>query len=441
MDFHRWANRLAAALLAAALIQGCDRRQQAASPPPPAPEVGVVTVQPQEVVLTTDLPGRASSYLNAEVRPQVNGIVQKRLFTEGSDVKAGDVLYQIDPAPFQAALDDATANLEVARKNVDRSRAALVASQAGVVRQKATLDLAQINRKRMEDLFKTKTISASDRDDAVTNADVAQAGLEVAEAQVESDRQAIAVAEAGVKQADAAIATANINLGYTRITAPISGRIGRSTVTDGALVTAYQPLALATIQQLDPIYVDVPQSTGDVLRLRRRMEDGRLDHDEGSHNKVRLSLEDGSGYASEGTLQFRDISVDPGTGSIILRAVFPNPRGVLLPGMFVRAVITEGVNRQAILAPQQAVSRNPRGAPMAMVVDADGKAAVRMLTMDRAIGNQWLVSSGLASGDRLIVEGGLKVRPGSPVKAVPANLGRTASTEPAIASQPTSRPN
>ena len=396
---------------------GCERRHE--PPPPPVPEVATVTVQPQQVVLTTELPGRTSAYLVAEIRPQVSGLIQKRLFTEGSDVKAGQVLYQIDPAPFQAALDNAAANLAAMQKNADRARAALEASIAGVTRQRATLELARTNRERFEEAFKDRAVSASQRDQAVTEAEVAEATLQAAEAQVESDRKAIAAAEAAIQQAEAALETARINLGYTKITAPISGRIGRSSVTEGALVTAYQPMALATIQQLDPIYVDVPQSTTELLRLKRRLEDGRLNQDGTNQNKVSLILEDGTAYPLEGTLQFRDVTVDPTTGSVILRIVFPNPNGVLLPGMFVRAVVKEGVNEQAILIPQQAVSRDPKGNPIALIVDAEGKVQQRMLTLDRAIGDQWLVSSGLAPGDRVIVEGMQKVRPGAAVKEVP----------------------
>jgi len=414
---------------------GCDRGQ-APSPPPPVPEVATVTVQPQEVVLTTELPGRTAAYLVAEIRPQVSGLVQKRLFTEGSDVKAGEVLYQIDPAPFQAALANAVANLDVARKTADRAQAALAASLANVERQKATLELARINRRRMEDLFKDKAVSAADRDQAVTNAHVAEAALQAAEAQVDSDRKAIAAAEAAIKQAEAAVETARINLGYATITAPISGRIGRSAVTDGAIVTAYQPVALATIQQLDPIYVDVPQSTTDLLRLKRRLADGRLNHDGANQNKVKVILEDGTLYPLEGTLQFRDVTVDPTTGSVILRIVVPNPEGVLLPGMFVRAVVKEGVNKQAILVPQQGVSRDQKGNPTVLIVDAEGNVQQRVLTLDRAIGDQWLVSTGLTPGDHVIVEGMQKVRPGAVVKEVPFDGGREKGMEPGNTAQP-----
>jgi len=428
MNRQRRGRRIAAVLLVGLFLSGCDRGQESPQAPP-VPEVATVTVQPQQVVLTAELPGRTAAYLIAEIRPQVSGLVQKRLFTEGSDVKAGDVLYQIDPAPFQAALENAAANLDVARKTADQARAALAASLANVTRQKATLELARINRRRFEDLFKDKAVSASDRDQAVTNADVAEAALQAAEAQVDSDRKAIAAAEAAIKQAEAAVETARINLGYTKITAPISGRIGRSTVTDGAIVTAYQPMALATIQQLDPIYVDVPQSTTELMRLQRRLEDGRLNHDGANQNKVEIVLEDGTRYPLEGTLQFRDVSVDPTTGSVIVRIVVPNPQGVLLPGMFVRAMVKEGVNNQAILVPQQGVSRDRKGNPFVLIVDAEGKAQQRMVTLDRAIGDQWLVSSGLAQGDHVIVEGMQKARPGAVVKEVPFDGGQKKVTE------------
>ena len=440
MNHRRWEGPIAAVLFVGLFLQGCDREQKA-PPPPPVPEVATVTVQPQQVVLTTELPGRTSAYLVAEIRPQVNGLVQKRLFTEGSDIKAGDVLYQIDPAPFKAALDNAVANLDVMRKTADRAPAALAASLASVTRQKATLDLARTNRQRLEDLFKDKAVSASDRDQAVTGVDVADATLKVAEAQVDSDRIAVAAAEAAVKQAEAAVETVRINLGYTKITAPISGRIGKSTVTDGAIVTAYQPGALATIQQLDPIYVDVPQSTTELMRLKRRLEDGRLTRDGANQNKVKLILEDGTMYPQEGTLEFRDISVDPTTGSVIVRAVFPNPKGFLLPGVFVRAVVKEGVNGQAILIPQQAVSRDPKGSPFALIVDSEGKVAQRTLTLDRALGDQWLVTAGLAFGDRVIVEGLQKVRPGAPARAVPVDAGRGQGTKPENTTQPLAAPN
>jgi membrane fusion protein (multidrug efflux system) len=364
----------------------------------------------------------------AEVRPQVSGIIQKRLFTEGADVKAGQALYQIDPAPFHAALDNAAANLVAMQKTAARARASLTASLAGVTRQQATLNFALTNRERFAELSRDGAVSASQRDQAVTEAAVAEATIKAAEAQVESDRAAVAAAEAAIQQAEAALKIARINLGYTSITAPISGRIGRSGVTEGALVTAHQPVALATIQQLDPMYVDVPQSATEVQRLRRRLAEGGLSHNGLIRDKVRLILEDGVKYPWEGALQFRDITVDPTTGSVILRVVFPNPKGILLPGMFVRAVVEEGVNTKALLVPQQSVSRNPKGDPLALIVDDGGKVRQRMLVLDRAIGAAWLVTAGLASGERVIAEGMQKVKPGASVKVVPFEAGLESSS-------------
>ena len=398
------------------ILAGCKPQNEVSGPPQGnTPEVAVVTVQPQQVVLTTELPGRTSAYMVAEIRPQVSGLILKRLFTEGSDVKAGQVLYQIDPAPLQAVLDNAAANLTAMQRAADRARAALKASIADVTRLQVTLELARTNRRRYEEAFKDKVGSAIQRDQAVAEAKVAESTLRVAEAQVESNREAVAAAEATIQQAEAALKTVRINLGYTKVTAPISGRIGRSNVTEGAIVTAYQPVALATIQQLDPIYADVPQSTTELLRLKY----GGLNHKGTDQNKVKLILEGGTAYPLEGTLQFSDITVDPTTGSVILRVVFPNPKGVLLPGMFVRTVIKEGVNEQAILIPQQGVSRDHRGNPVALIVDAESKVDQRMLTLDRAIDDKWLVSDGLAPGDRVIVEGVQRVRPGAAVKVVP----------------------
>jgi len=304
------------------------------------------------------------------------------------------------------------------QRTAGRARAALGASEAGVTRQQATLELARTNRERFDEAYKDRAVSASQRDQTVTEAEVAEASLRAAEAQVESERKAVAVAQATIRQAQAALETARINLRYTQITAPISGRIGRSNVTVGAIITAYQPPALATIQQLDPIYVDVRQSTSELLRLRRNVNHGGLNQNNGSQNKVELILEDGTTYPLEGTLQFRDITVDPTTGSVTLRVVFPNPEGVLLPGMFVRAMVKEGVNEQAILIPQQAVSRDPKGNPVALIVDGSGKVQQRMLTLDRAVGDKWLVATGLQQGDRVIVEGLQKVQPGVSVKEV-----------------------
>ena len=362
---------------------GCDPRDAAnGAQPGGAPEVAVVIVQPQRVVLTTELPGRTSAYLVAEVRPQVNGIIQKRLFREGADVGAGDLLYQVDPAPFKAAYDN--------------QRAALAKAEAELV-------TTRLRAARYGELLVDKAISQQDYDDVT-------AALQQAEAEVEYWKTAVQ--------------TARINLGYTRVVAPISGRIGKSDVTVGALVTAYQPGLLATIQQLDPIYVDVPQSSAELLRLNRSLGGGRLDTGEDNQRKVTLLLEDGSSYPLEGTLQFRDVTVESTTGSVILRIIFPNPDHVLLPGMFVRAVVKEGVLERAILIPQQAVSRDVKGNPVALVVDNADQVRQRMLALDRAVGDKWLVLSGLVPGDRLIVEGSQKVRPGARARAVPFDGGK-----------------
>ena len=371
----------AVALLSGLLPAGCRSEHQGAPPPAPVPQVSVVAVQPQPILLTTELPGRTSAYRVAEIRPQVNGLILKRLFTEGADVKAGDVLYQIDPAPFQAALTNAQAAL-------GRSEANLPAIRARVARYTT--------------LLTDKAVSQQEYDDAAA---------------------ALSQTEADIAFGKATVETARINLAYTRITAPISGRIGRSNVTEGAIVTAYQPLALATIQQMDPIYVDVPQSTSELLRLKRRLAAGLLNQDGRDHKTVALILEDGTRYPLDGALQFRDVSVDPSTGSVILRAVFPNPEGFLLPNMVVRAVLKECVDEKALMIPQQCVSRDPKGNPVALVVDADDKVQQRMLSIDRAIGDQWLVASGLTPGERVVVEGIQTVRPGASVRVVPFDPG------------------
>jgi membrane fusion protein (multidrug efflux system) len=419
---------LATALLSGILAVGCGPQAQT-QPPPPVPEVSTITISPRSITLTTELPGRTSAYRTAEIRPQVSGLIQKRLFTEGADVQTGQALYQIDPASFQAAVDNAAANRLAARKGADRAQAVLNVSQADVARLQVTLDLARTNRQRYVDSYKDKIVSAIQLDQAVTEVKVAEASLQAAEAQVESSRSAVAAAEATIQQAEAALRTARINLGYCRITAPISGRIGKSNVTEGAVVTAYQPMALATIQQLDPIYVDVPQSTTELLRLRS----SGLNQEGADQKQVQLILEDGIPYPMTGTLQFSDITVEPTTGSVILRAVFPNPDSVLLPGMFIQTVIKEGVHEAALLVPQQGVSRDRRGNPMALIVDAESKTALRMLAVDRAVGDQWLVSTGLAPGDRVIVEGLKMLRPGTEVKASSFHAG---DAKPAPATPP-----
>jgi membrane fusion protein (multidrug efflux system) len=350
--------------------------------------VAAVTIETHQVELSTELPGRTSAYLVAEIRPQVNGIIQKRLFREGSDVKAGELLYQIDPAPFQVTHDSAKASLGKAQAN---------------------LRSVQLRAERYKQLLADQALSQQDYDDSA-------AALEQARAEVEYWR--------------AAVEAARINLSYTRVTAPISGRIGRSSVTEGALVTAYQPMSLTTIQQLDPIYVDVTQSSAELLRLKRNLETGRLSADGKNQKKVRLLLEDGTLYSHEGALQFRDVTVDPATGSFTLRIVVPNPEHLLLPGMFVRAIVQEGMAEEAILVPQQGVTRNPKGEPIALIVDGAGTVQQRMLTLERAIGDQWLVSSGLSRGERLIVEGMLNVRPGDAVKVVSSGGQEARETNP-----------
>ncbi len=397
----------------ALLLAACGRPPAAPAGPPPPPEVAFVTAGTERIVLTTVLPGRTAACLLSEVKPQVSGLIVKREFREGADVKAGDVLYRIDPAAYQAAYDGAAAGLEAATKGAERARAALAASLAGVERQKAALALANLNRRRVEDLVKSQTVPVAERDQAVTEAEVAEAGLRAAEALAESDRAAIAAAEATIHVAESAVKTAQVNLDYTRVTAPISGRIGRSHVTEGAYVAAYQAI-LTTIQMLDPIFVDVPRSTVELNRLRL----GAKGNGDGKE-PVRIVLEDGTPYPHAGTLEFGDVTVDPTTGSVILRILVPNPDGVLLPGMFVRAILEEAVVEDAILVPQQGVSRDPRGNPQVLVVGEDGKVVLRPVKADRAIGDRWLVSSGLAAGDRVIVEGVQRARPGAVVKPVP----------------------
>lgn len=404
-------------LLMGMIGTGCD--QPSASQPPPAqPEVGILTLSAQPITLTSELPGRTVPCTAAEIRPQINGLVQKRLFTEGSDVQAGQVLYEIDPAPYQAAVDQAEANLMAMKRAVDQAESAVAAALADVARQQAVLELSRINRDRMETLLKDNIVPTRDVDQATTDVRVAEATLASARAQAERSRKALGAAEAAVQQSDAALKTARINLGYTTVKAPITGRIGRSSVTEGAVVTAYQPVAMAVIQQLDPIYVDVTQSTSELLNLKRKITKGQLRYQNARHNRAGLVLEDGIPYPLEGVFQFQDVTVDPTTHSVTLRMIFPNPDGLLMPGMFVRAVVHEGVHEHAILVPQKAVSRDPRGNPFSLVVDPRGMVQQRMLVIDRAVGNQWLVSSGLSAGQRMIVEGFQKVRPGDAVKTV-----------------------
>ena len=381
-----------AVIVGGLMLTGCGKKSAKAPPPSGPPEVGVMEVKPQRVALTTELSGRTSPYLIAEVRPQVSGIIQKRVFTEGSDVKAGQVLYQIDPATYQAAY---------------------ASSKASEARSEANLIPARLKEERYKDLVKIKAVSQQDYDNAYA---------------------ALKQAEADVASAKAAVETAQINLAYTKLTAPISGRIGRSSVTNGALVTANQPAAMATIQQLSSIYVDVTQSSSELLKLKQNLASGLLKNSGAAQARVKLLLEDGTAYPLTGTLKFSEVTVDQSTGSITLRAIFPNPKQVLLPGMFVRAILEEGVSEQAILVPQRGVTRNPAGNAMVMVVGAEEKVEPRVIKTERTVGDSWLVSDGLKAGDRVILEGIQKARPGTPVKAVP--FGAKPNPTPAAAPQP-----
>lgn len=362
-------------------------------------EVGVVTIRPQPLLLTTELPGRTSAFRVAEVRARVNGIVLKRLFREGSDVKAGQALYRIDPAPYQAALDSARAQ------------------QARAV---ATAASAKSLAERYAGLIETNAISRQEYDDAIA-------------------RHKSAVAD--VAAARAAVTTAQINLDYTLVTSPIAGRIGRSAVTEGAYVQAAGATLLAVVQQLDPLYVDTTWSTTELLRVRRAIESGDL-KTAADQAKVTVVLEDGRAYGESGTLQFADVSVDQTTGSVGLRAIVPNPKAVLLPGMFVRARIEEGTKPDALLVPQRAVTRDQNGRPIALVVDKAGKVERRQLVTDRAVGEAWLVTKGIAAGEQVIVEGLQNVRPGATVKAVPATPAKapTPAAPPASDQAPAPKP-
>lgn len=354
-------------------LTGCDDKpaQQGAQQ---MPEVGIVTLKSAPLQITTELPGRTSAYRVAEVRPQVSGIILKRNFTEGSDIQAGVSLYQIDPATYQATYESAKGDLAKAQ---------------------AAANMDQLTVKRYQKLLGTKYISQQDYDTAVATAQQSNAAVVAAKAAVE---------------------TARINLAYTKVTSPISGRIGKSAVTEGALVQNGQTTALATVQQLDPIYVDVTQSSNDFLRLKQELTNGKLQQENGKA-KVELVTNDGLKYPQNGTLEFSDVTVDQTTGSITLRAIFPNPDHTLLPGMFVRARLEEGVNPDAILVPQQGVTRTPRGDASAMVVGEGDKVEVRQITATQAIGDKWLVTEGLKTGDRVIISGLQKVKPGVQVKA------------------------
>lgn len=367
---------LAASCLAGlALLAGCSKKQGAEAPPPPS--VGVVTLQPQSVMRTTELPGRTEAVMTADIRPQVNGVILRRLFTEGGNVKAGQQLYQIDPALYQAAYDSAIATLQ-------RGEASLTADQALATRYKS--------------LVAAQAVSAQAYDNAI--------------ATVQGDKADIATAKAQIE-------TAKINLAYTKVFSPISGTIGASSVTPGALVTTDQATALAMVTQLDPIYVDVNEPTNIWLRLKQEAEAGQLETMPDGGAKVTLQLGDGSTYSVPGTMQFSEVNVDPTTGTVLVRAVFPNPQHLLLPGMYVHAVVDEGVDKDSILVPQQAVSRNVRGDAIVMIVNKDDIVSQQIIQTDEAIGTNWLVTSGLKAGEQVIVSGLDGIRPGEKVTPIP----------------------
>ncbi|MBS0307429.1 MAG: efflux RND transporter periplasmic adaptor subunit [Proteobacteria bacterium] len=358
-------------------------------------EVSVATMHQEKVNLTRELPGRVNAFLLAEVRPQVNGIVKQRLFTEGAQVKAGQALYQLDDATYQA--------------NAASARATLARAQA-------TLKASELNATRSDELVKIDAISRQDHENAIA---------------------AFALAKADVAAAQAAVQNANVTLAYARISSPITGRIGKSSVTPGALVTANQAAALTSVQQLDQMYVDLSQSSSELLQLRKELADGKLT--QSGDVPVQIVLEDGSIYQHKGKLAFSDVSVDPSTGSYALRVTVPNPENILMPGMYVRAIIGSGVRDNAILVPQQGIARDPKGNTNAMLVNKEGKVEARPVKVSRTVGDKWLVEDGLADGDRVIVAGLQKIRPGAPVKAVefePANKEASNTKPPAAAAKP-----
>ena len=398
MRVERVPYRLITVATAAVFLAACGNKESA--PPPQTPEVGVVTVQPQTVPVVAELPGRTNAFLVAQVRARVDGIVMSRDFTEGTDVKAGQRLYKIDPAPYIAQLNSAKATLA-------RAQANLATQNALVSRYKV--------------LVGANAVSKQEFDNAVA-----------------AQGQAAADVAAG----KAAVDTAQINLGYTDVVSPITGRVGISQVTPGAYVQASQATLMSTVQQLDPVYVDLTQSSLDGLKLRQDVQSGKLKTSGPGAAKVSLILEDGKTYSEPGKLQFSDVTVDQATGSVTIRAIFPNKDRVLLPGMFVRARIEEGVNENAFLVPQIGVTHDPKGQAVALVVGADNKVVPHQLTTSGTQGQDWIVEGGLQAGDRVIVQGVDKVRPGATVKAVPATLaqapaaatGSSAAASPAVAS-------
>jgi membrane fusion protein, multidrug efflux system len=345
----------------------------ATPPPTPKPTVTVITLRASPVSLTTELPGRVSAYRIAEVRPQVNGVILRRLFTEGDRVRAGQQLYQIDPAPYQAALASAQALLAHAR---------------------AAAAVAKLTEERYQSLVEARAVSREDYDNAL--------------AILQQD-------QADVASGEAAVRTAEINLAYTKVYSPITGRTGRSSVTEGALVTANQAASLVTVTQLDPVYVDVTEPSATILRFKRELASGNIVSLGANKTAAHLLLEDGTRYDPAGALEFSEVTVDEGTGSVTLRAIFPNPNDLLLPGMFVHATIEEGVREGAILASQRGITHAPDGSATALVVGADDTVERRIVELERAIGDEWVVSRGLAAGDRLIVGGVQRIQPGMQV--------------------------
>ena len=373
MSYPRALTRAVLCMLLSLMLLACEEGGKGAPGSSGPREVVIIKLEPRREVYTTALAGRIASFQVAEVRPQVGGILQQRLFTEGADVKAGQALYQIDPATYEAALDSA---------------------QAALMKAEANVTPARLKAERFRELLAIKAVSKQEYDDA-------QAAFKQAEADVAVNR--------------AAVKTARINLEYTKVRSPISGRIGKSAFTPGALVTANQAQALTSVRQLDPVYVDITQSSQDLLRLRAQFTNGEL-RSAAEEAPVRLKLENGAMYPHEGRLQFTDVSVDESTGMVSLRALFPNPEHILLPGMYVRAVIAEGVDENDLLVPQRALRRDPKGQASVLLVDGGGKVDVRLVDVGRTVGDSWQVLSGLKPGDRVIVEGGQNVRPGMSVK-------------------------
>ena len=373
MSYPRALTRAVLCMLLSLMLLACEEGGKGAPGSSGPREVVIIKLEPRREVYTTALAGRIASFQVAEVRPQVGGILQQRLFTEGADVKTGQALYQIDPATYEAALDSA---------------------QAALMKAEANVTPARLKAERFRELLAIKAVSKQEYDDA-------QAAFKQAEADVAVNR--------------AAVKTARINLEYTKVRSPITGRIGKSAFTPGALVTANQAQALTSVRQLDPVYVDITQSSQDLLRLRAQFTNGEL-RSAAEEAPVRLKLENGAMYPHEGRLQFTDVSVDESTGMVSLRALFPNPEHILLPGMYVRAVIAEGVDENALLVPQRALRRDPKGQASVLLVDGGGKVDVRLVDVGRTVGDSWQVLSGLKPGDRVIVEGGQNVRPGMSVK-------------------------